>query len=313
MGFQHGETKLMRKFLNRHGFGVGGDRRYVLTTANIPSYSEEYKTELQVDVLERSGVHEFHAIFSLDATGWVERDSVLGCVFGDKGHFSDAYVVRELKRLLCPDLIMAYRPEEDIFEVPNKRIMQDLCRKLFSWFLIYADDRNDTTVFADASTAQRYWDEVFKQIRSDPRLMRFMEPYKFEEFVAEILVREGLQVQLTKKTRDGGYDILAFADLSWGKYLYHVECKRYSPRELVGVKTVRQLMGVVDINNSTAGIIVTTSDFTRDARKAATAAAIKYRMSLKNYDDVTSWLRHQKQPTGGFPRGNPTGNGGRAV
>lgn len=37
----------------------------------------------------------------------------------------------------------------------------------------------------------------------NPEYIRIIEPRKFEEVVAEIFIRNGYEVQITKETRDG--------------------------------------------------------------------------------------------------------------
>jgi HJR/Mrr/RecB family endonuclease len=108
------------------------------------------------------------------------------------------------------------------------------------------------------------WDALLASLSRNPRLVHEIEPRAFEELIAELLTRDGLEVTLTRRTRDGGRDILAFADSPIGRHLYYVECKRYAPSRPVDVSLVRQLYGVVEADRATAGLLVTTSRFTSD-------------------------------------------------
>ena len=47
-----------------------------------------------------------------------------------------------------------------------------------------------------------------------------VSPHKFEELITELLEREGMNVHLTPKTRDGGRDILASLNTAVGEHLY---------------------------------------------------------------------------------------------
>lgn len=72
--------------------------------------------------------------------------------------------------------------------------------------------------------------------------------------------------------------------------MYVVECKKYSPAHPVKVNLVRQLSGVVQAERATAGILVTTSSFTRGARELE--KQLFHQISLKDYMDIQDWLKH---------------------
>lgn len=134
------------------------------------------------------------------------------------------------------------------------------------------------------------WNEIIKALAANPNLMFSLEPRKFEELVAEILSREGLEVSLTPRTRDGGKDILAYSKSVFGNHLFLVECKRYAPDRPVGIACVQRLHGVVEWTNATAGIIATTSRFTKDAVRFA--ETIENRMNLNEYRHLVNWLKN---------------------
>jgi restriction system protein len=77
------------------------------------------------------------------------------------------------------------------------------------------------------------------------------------------------------------------ADL--GSFLYYVECKRYAPDHPVGVNLVRELYGVVQADRVTAGILATTSFFTRGAKEFQSEVA--YQISLRDYFGIQDWLQ----------------------
>jgi len=139
------------------------------------------------------------------------------------------------------------------------------------------------------SVSREYWGNLFVKIRNNPHLLRSMTPRAFEELVAELLDREGLEVKLTPPSKDGGRDILAYAQTIAGQHLYLVECKHYRPDRPVGVGIVRALYGVVTVENATAGIIVTTSSFTSGA--LAFRDLVKHRLELRDYSNLVQWLR----------------------
>lgn len=145
----------------------------------------------------------------------------------------------------------------------------------------------ETTAVLVASVNQ--WQALISHLSANPHLMRELDPRKFEELVAELLSRDGLQVELTPRQKDGGRDILAYMNTEYGRHLYLVECKRYNADHPVGVEIVRGLYGVVEYERATAGLLVTTSKFTAPAVEFQTT--IKNRMTFKEYTHICEWLK----------------------
>jgi len=131
-------------------------------------------------------------------------------------------------------------------------------------------------------------DDILRRIRSDPSLVHQLSPRGFEEFVAEIMTRQGYEVSLTPFSKDGGKDIYVAQKSGLGTALYVVECKKYSPERPVGVGIVRQLYGVVQAERLTGGIVATTSFFTRGAREFQ--EEVRYQLSLRDYLHLQNWL-----------------------
>ena len=136
----------------------------------------------------------------------------------------------------------------------------------------------------------QYWNELLSELVRNPRNLFTMHPRKFEELVAELLAREGFTVTLTPETRDGGRDILASNCNHLGEHLYLVECKRHAPNRPINVSLVRTLYGVVEAERANAGLLVTTSYFTKDAIKFR--ETIRHRMALKDYKELVTWLHN---------------------
>lgn len=132
--------------------------------------------------------------------------------------------------------------------------------------------------------------EALSRIYREPQLIHELTPRKFEEFVAELLSRLGYEVELTPASKDGGKDICVARKDHLGTFMYVVECKKYSPANPVKVNLVRQLSGVVQAERATAGILVTTSSFTRGARELE--KQLSHQISLKDYMDIQDWLKH---------------------
>jgi restriction system protein len=130
--------------------------------------------------------------------------------------------------------------------------------------------------------------EFFRRLHENPDLLYELTPRGFEDLVAELLHRLNYEVTLTPASRDGGKDIYAAKKDHLGTFLYIVECKRYARDRRVGVGLVRQLNGVVQAEQATAGILATTSFFTQDAKEFQRTLA--FQISLKDYIGIQEWL-----------------------
>lgn len=93
----------------------------------------------------------------------------------------------------------------------------------------------------------------------------------FEHLIRELFEKEfsssGGDVKVTRASRDGGVDAIAFDPdpIRGGKIV--IQAKRYN--NTVGVSAVRDLYGTVMNEGATKGILVTTSDFGPDAYEFA--------------------------------------------
>jgi len=132
-------------------------------------------------------------------------------------------------------------------------------------------------------------EEIIYQISRNPELMYSIEPRLFEELISKILQKFRIKTELTKQTRDGGYDIIAIDDKNFSKNKYLIECKRYSPDNKVDVSIVRGLYGVKTDNKATKGLLITSSFFTRDAKEFAKRNA--WELELYDYNDIVNWLK----------------------
>jgi restriction system protein len=113
---------------------------------------------------------------------------------------------------------------------------------------------------------------------------------EFEYLVAELFEKDGYTVKITKATHDGGKDLMIAEKSSLGSFMFYVECKKYSPTNHIGVSLLRELYGTVQADNATAGIFVTSSYFSKEARDFQ--EKIKYQLSLKDYYDLIDWIKN---------------------
>ena len=93
-----------------------------------------------------------------------------------------------------------------------------------------------------------------------------LDPYEYEEYVAEELRSDGFtDVDTTPKSGDFGADVLARD----GDRKICVQCKRYAPGHLVGVKAVQEIYSAKDYYGCDDAYIYTTSDYSPAAVEMA--------------------------------------------
>ena len=93
---------------------------------------------------------------------------------------------------------------------------------------------------------------------------------QLERLLAEAFRRQGYVVTETPPSNDGGVDLIL--DRRGERVL--VQCKQWKVWK-VGVKTVRELAGVVATQKATCGIVVTSGEYTRDARTFSEQSGIR--------------------------------------
>jgi restriction system protein len=104
--------------------------------------------------------------------------------------------------------------------------------------------------------------DVLADLESRPNLME-LDPFQFEHLVANLFAQMGLDTKLTRSSRDGGVDCVAFDSrpVLGGKVV--IQAKRYS--NTVGVSAVRDLYGTMINEGANKGILVATSSYGPDA------------------------------------------------
>lgn len=104
--------------------------------------------------------------------------------------------------------------------------------------------------------------DLVSELSSASNLME-LNPFEFEQLVANLFGKMGLESKLTRSSRDGGVDCVAFdpRPVLGGKVV--IQAKRY--RNTVGVSAVRDLYGTMMNEGASKGLLVTTSGYGPDA------------------------------------------------
>jgi hypothetical protein len=124
------------------------------------------------------------------------------------------------------------------------------------------DQIRTTTSHADALVNE------LRESQGRPDLLE-LSPSNFESLVFRLLTAMGYSLTGDEeKTADGGIrSNLMQTDISIGTLSIYVEIKRY--RAPVGNSVVREVIGTMQILNANKAVIITTSSFTKEARRIA--------------------------------------------
>ena len=135
-------------------------------------------------------------------------------------------------------------------------------------------------------------DALLKLLAKDPTLLHNLTPDRFEEFVCDRLFAMGFEpkkVGLTNQ-KDGGIDIVFWprGDVSF-PFLGAAQVKHHhDPRVKEGPRTVREFAGVISDQPFNAGVIVTNTSFSPDAKWFAREHARLVR--LRDFNDICRWI-----------------------
>jgi restriction system protein len=119
--------------------------------------------------------------------------------------------------------------------------------------------------------------------------------------VAEIFRDHGWNVELTARTRDGGYDVIAIRSSFPTNIKALVQAKRYAPGRVVGVDIVRSLYGVRTLRSVSQVVLATTTTVSADAKREF-SRVIPWELDLLERDKILDWCRREKLSlSGSFP------------
>ena len=104
------------------------------------------------------------------------------------------------------------------------------------------------------------------------QLIQEIEWKKFEELSTAYYQEKGIRAKATSLGADGGIDIKLYQDDS-GNPTSIVQCKAWTSKQ-VGVKEIREFLGVLTHEKIAKGFYMTSGEFSTDAKDTATANKI---------------------------------------
>ncbi|WP_007519805.1 restriction endonuclease [Pseudofrankia saprophytica] len=149
------------------------------------------------------------------------------------------------------------------------------------------DDRDD------GSNGRRGWAGASRRLhvrpvaraaRRAPLDLLAMDPYDFEQLVANLFTKMGYNTQRTGRSGDGGVDVEVRSDDALASGLIVISVKRL--KRTVAAHYVRELAGTVHDRDAIKGILVTTSGF----GPSSWEFAAKNRLELVDGERLRAWL-----------------------
>ncbi len=116
--------------------------------------------------------------------------------------------------------------------------------------------------------------DIAKPVEWSLELIRSLDWKRFEEVCAWYFQAKGRHAKVTEFGGDGGIDVLLLENGDPGKVLGVVQCKAWTKKP-VGVREVRELLGVMTDVGCPLGVYVTTSYYTPDAKTFADGKPIE--------------------------------------
>lgn len=141
---------------------------------------------------------------------------------------------------------------------------------------------------------------LIKFFTEEPARIHELTSSEFEIFVGELVAKSGFHVELSQRTRDGGFDIFAVSHRS-DDVKYLIEAKHYGEAKKVGVAVVRQLVGaIIDYKGTKSsieaipkGLVATSSRFTLPAKQYMERN--NWLIEGADFDRLVNWLRNRER------------------
>lgn len=235
------------------------DYKYIKSKDQIEEKSRKPADmrNLYADLVASIALRTIHELLEADQGGHIEV-----VVFNGYVHTVDPATGKDVR----PYLISVRTTKERFKELSLDRIDKAAClRNLGAQVSPQPAELQAVKPIVDFNMVdKRFVDEknILDGLDSRPNLME-LNPFEFENLVSNLFAKMGLDAKLTRSSRDGGVDVIAFdtRPILGGKVV--IQAKRYS--NTVGVSAVRDLYGTMLNEGANKGILVTTSSYGPDA------------------------------------------------
>jgi DNA-binding NarL/FixJ family response regulator len=238
----------------------------------------------KADQLDRSGVELIKKL--------AYQDKALRFIFNSD--FPDFETVRELLSPVNDLRVLNYISTSDGIK-PIIEAVDELYNTLLASLRdVFKDEEPPPSLI---EVLQSISVRLIEYLKKDSTALYQIPPNVFEELIAELLAHYGWKVDLTKQTRDGGYDIFGIRkDISGVVSSWIVECKRYRQDRKVGVDIARSLYSVKSDLRVGMSMLATTSYFSKDVYAYKSS---RYDLELRDFTGVVEWInQYRPNPNG---------------
>lgn len=233
--------------------------RYVKSRDQIISKDRKLSEikSMYSEVISATALRTIHEVFESDQAAHISI-----CCFNGYVSTVDPATGRDIR----PHLISVRATKEAFSQIDLARVEKSICLKtLGAQISRSATEAQPVRPLVEFNMADaRFVDQhdLLNELGSAPNLMD-LSPGEFEQLVANLFGEMGLEAKLTRTSKDGGVDCVAYdpRPVLGGKVV--VQAKRY--RHTVGVSAVRDLFGTMSHEGANKGILVTTSGYGPDA------------------------------------------------
>jgi restriction system protein len=252
---------------------------YELPTVNIVPIIQEYRYVKSKDAIEEKSrkVSEIRSIYQ-DIVSSVTLKTLHEVFEADQGNRIDVVIFNGYVNAIDPATGKSIRPclislrttKERFMDISLDHVDKKAClRNLGAQVSPQPSELVAVKPVIEFNMVdRRFVDQADILSGMDGRLnIMDLNPFEFENFVSNLFEKMGLESKLTRSSRDGGVDAIAYdtRPILGGKVV--IQAKRY--KNVVGVSAVRDLYGTMMNEGANKGILVTTSNYGPDAYEFA--------------------------------------------
>lgn len=213
--------------------------------------------DLYADVVAAVTLRTMHELYEADQAGHIQVLTFNGVV--DSVDPATGQSIR-------PCLVSARTTRDRFLELNLARVEKKAClRNLGAQVSSRPDELQPVKPVVEFNMVDKRFidsEDVLGGLDSRPNLLD-LSPSEFEHLVGNLFTQMGLETRMTRSSRDGGVDVVAYDQrpVLGGKVV--IQAKRY--RNTVGVSAVRDLYGTMMNEGANKGILVSTSGYGKDA------------------------------------------------
>ncbi|MDR0911925.1 MAG: restriction endonuclease [Methanobrevibacter sp.] len=263
--------------------------KYIFIDYMFPNISirDEYLETIQerderevIDLLRKFLIPS--GTFYSDKFSW---EFLLFCKKNDKEKYKKLISTERYRRLLqhaFNNKIPAWEGNTWIIDLlpHNPKLAIDAIDAYFEAHIQFLPDGR----FSGLQDAKAIIRSKFIHYKHPDETLSIMDPYDFEYLISALYREMKYETKVTKKVGDGGVDIIAKKESIGENEILLVQCKRL--KDKVGEPQVVNLLGAVTNVKANRGVLVTTSDFSKHAKRFASENHIE----LINGNDINNRL-----------------------